>query len=89
MKKLFLSSVVLFAFVISMFLFQFSCKKDASATTSSNPSLGIILYALGNSEPTCGFGCYTATAYWTMNRDGKNRIWLDYQKEIADDHFFS
>ncbi len=23
-----------------------------------------------------------------MNTDGKKRIWTDYQKDIADDHFF-
>lgn len=35
MKKLFLSSVVLIAFAISITLFQFSCKKDATAQVSS------------------------------------------------------
>ena len=70
MKKLFLSSVVLFAFAISMFLFQFSCKKDASATTSSSPSLGIILYAVGNDGGTAEG---SASSYWTMNNDGTNQ----------------
>lgn len=70
MKKLFLSSVVLFAFAISMFLFQFSCKKDVSATTSSSPSLGIILYAVGND----GNGANgAASSYWIMNNDGTNQ----------------
>ena len=87
MKKLFLSSVVLIAFAISMFLFQFSCKKDASATTSSNPSLGIILYAVGNNSGVGyeGFGSYSAKSYWTMNYDGTNpkQIPLTFSANLA------
>jgi len=46
MKKLLLSSIVLFLFSIAMILFQFSCKKEAKAQqqNSSSQYLNKILY---------------------------------------------
>jgi hypothetical protein len=45
MKKLLMSSIVLTAFSISIILFQFSCKKDAAAQTSTTQTKDQILVA--------------------------------------------
>jgi len=70
MRKLFLGSIALTLFSISIFLFQMSCKKETSAQTSSTKSqLNLILYAVDLSGGLRNSG---SVEYWTMNYDGTN-----------------
>jgi hypothetical protein len=69
MKKLFLGSVALTMFSISILIFQISCKKESTAQPLTNQSLNKILYTK----------VYTVSGieiieYWTSNTDGSNAI---------------
>ena len=68
MKKLLLSSIVLFIFSLSILIFQISCKKSAKAdqpqeTTSA--IAGKILYMVDNGSNNASF--------WTANYDGTDK----------------
>lgn len=68
MKKLLLSTVVLFLFSASILIFQLSCKKSANATkigTQSQPS-GLIL--LKRYKPNNNY----VSSLYTSNLDGSN-----------------
>jgi hypothetical protein len=69
MKKLFLSSIALFVFSISIVIFQMSCRKSAVAqsVTNSVSPISIILIERQDSSGTGG-----RQAYYTMNYDGSN-----------------
>lgn len=67
MKKLFLGSVALTMFSISILIFQISCNKESTAQPATNQSLNKILYSK----------LYTVSGteiieYWTSNTDGSN-----------------
>jgi hypothetical protein len=51
MKKLFLSTIVLLLFTISILLFQISCKKEATAQSSTYPLLPATTSKLGGVIP--------------------------------------
>lgn len=65
MKKLLQSSMVLFLFASSMFLFEISCKKDAAAKINSPETMNKIVY-MNYDDLTGLFEIYTS------NLDGTN-----------------
>lgn len=69
MKKILLSSIILFLFSVSIVLFQISCKKEAVADVAvggTSPSnLGVILYTKRSVSST--------TELWTANYNGTNQ----------------
>lgn len=67
MRKILLSSIILFLFSASIVLFQISCKKDAKADViTANGNLGVILYGKRVFNDT-------ADELWTSNYDGTNQ----------------
>ncbi|MBB6273143.1 Tol biopolymer transport system component [Pedobacter cryoconitis] len=76
MKKILLSTIVLFAFSLSILLFQVSCKKEATAKTSTpgQNSLNIILYAKSfNSNNSY------SQEIWMSGYDGSNQKKINIQ----------
>lgn len=67
MKKLLQSSIVLFLFSSSMFLFEISCKKEVSAKITSPTSMNKVAY-LRHVTGSSGGG-----ELWIMNIDGTNK----------------
>lgn len=66
MKKILLSSIILFLFSVSIVLFQISCKKEAVADV-----------AVGGADGKILFSKYTKTLpeiqeLWSINQDGTN-----------------
>ncbi len=73
MKKILLSSIILFLFSVSVVLFQISCKKEAVADVGVNgaggSNLGVILFQ--RSIPNTS-GSFTQEI-WMANYDGTNQ----------------
>jgi hypothetical protein len=71
MKKLFLSSIALFVFSISILVFQMSCRKSvvAQTVTSSVTPIGIVLIEGQNPLAT---NIDSTHYYYTANYDGSN-----------------
>lgn len=73
MKKILLSSIILFLFSVSVVLFQISCKKEAVADVGVNgaggSNLGVILFikTVQNDKPNL------SKELWTANYDGTNQ----------------
>ncbi|KHJ39187.1 hypothetical protein PBAC_05000 [Pedobacter glucosidilyticus] len=65
MKKVFLSTLILLGFSLSMLIFQASCKKEATAQQNTQTITGTILYSLYNDNTS-------TTEYWICNEDGSN-----------------
>jgi len=69
MKKLLLSSIVLFLFSASILIFQVSCKKEAKAespTASEKNNESLILYTVYDKSDN-------GMEYWLIDIDGNNR----------------
>jgi Tol biopolymer transport system component len=73
MKKILLSSIILFLFSVSIVLFQISCKKEAVAdvavSSAGGSNLGVILFikTVQNDKPNL------SKELWTANYDGTNQ----------------
>lgn len=69
MKKLLLSSIVLFLFAISIMIFDLSCKKDAvGQSQSTNTSMVVYLKQNSNQE----------WEIWRLNYDGSNKTKINF-----------
>jgi hypothetical protein len=74
MKKILLSSIILFLFSVSIVLFQISCKKEAVAdvavSSAGGSNLGVILFGKRVQNNT-------KDELWTANYDGTNQKKLE------------
>ena len=66
MRKLFLSSIVLLIFSLSLFVFQVSCQKSSFGNTNNSNSNGKICYIKDFSSGV--------NEVWTCNLDGTNNV---------------
>ncbi|WP_304068277.1 hypothetical protein [Pedobacter glucosidilyticus] len=70
MKKLLLSTVVLFLFSASILIFQASCKKEANAQQSGNEQSSVILYKIADESLPNNV---TSAEYWVVDINGQNK----------------